>query len=513
VLGVGFCFDARCTDGISNGDETSVDCGGPSCEQCDGSSIDELFCEVEEDCETFSCIELNPSVGKVCVQPTCSDGFWNASESDVDCGVGTCKLCGVQQECNLDVDCDVGLTCQGFCSAGDRCTPRVCVPGNCTNGIQDGEETRIDCGGDECGQCPPLVRINDHRIISYTAIDLPPFSLGDVSAKPVLDHLVLGQSGGLLLGGTFNVPAPAEYDPPSASIYPIVRSTGFSGGCYTGGFTDHGYVGGFQIQGGPGTRMCGMPKVVNNDPADPNFTLDGDADADLPAGYDITLDVDLNVPDPNQDSDSDGIPDMNEPGYVPPPLDPFWSNPVDAFMRVRTTGGAFSFVVPAPDVPTTATEMAFAQMEAVGQKAVLCHVPGTHYWPGGYNPLWDIDPEYSLDISLQDFNGRVSHASARATNIRMVAEAYGQLNGQLYVPGAPFYFVGDVTVTLRNGRFSTRLVLPTRADLVVEQLQTVRMSLARPVTMVQSLGDVARGLGYPKAWATLQLNAAELSVP
>jgi hypothetical protein len=511
----GICSDPRCSDGVSNGDETSVDCGGPSCKQCDGSNIDEIFCAVGDDCESFSCIELNPSVGRVCAQATCSDGVWNGSESDVDCGEGMCQLCGVQQQCNDDNDCDVGLTCKGFCEVGDHCTPRVCVPGGCDNGIKDGEETLTDCGGTQCGECPEMYRINNHRILSYTAIDLPALDLGTVSATPVLEQLVTGQAGGLLLAGTFNVPTPPEPMLPSASIYPIVRSTGFSGTCYTGGFTDHGYQGGFQINGGAGARMCGNPKVVNNGgtAASPTFTLSTTTDVDLPVGYDITLNVDLNVPDPNQDLDGNGIPDMNEPGYVPPPLDPYWSNPIDPIVRVRTNGGAFSFVVPAPDVPTTSGEMLLAQMEAVGQKAVLCNVPGTHYWPGGYNPLWDIDPEYSLDISLQDFHGDVSHASAYVTNIRMVAEAYAVLDKQAYVTGAPFYMTADVKVTLPNGTFSTRLILGTRADILLERLETVQMSLGSPVTMVQSLGDSARSLGYPKAWATLHLTAADLSVP
>ncbi len=49
-----------CTDGIQNGDETGVDCGG-SCPPCDG--------------------------------PTCTDGIQNGDETGVDCG-GSCPPCG-----------------------------------------------------------------------------------------------------------------------------------------------------------------------------------------------------------------------------------------------------------------------------------------------------------------------------------------------------------------------------------------------------------------------------------
>ena len=75
--------EATCTDGIQNGDETGVDCGG-SCAAC----------------------------------PTCNDGIQNGDETDIDCG-GSCDPCPT-----------------------------------CTDGIQNGDETGIDCGGscDPCNQ-------------------------------------------------------------------------------------------------------------------------------------------------------------------------------------------------------------------------------------------------------------------------------------------------------------------------------------------------------------------------
>lgn len=503
------CFDARCSDGVKNGDETAVDCGGPSCDWCDGSSLDELYCLVDEDCESNICIDFGDD--RVCGAPGCPDGRWNGLESALDCGQGTCQLCALQQECNHNDDCDSGLVCKGFCEVED-CTPRVCVAASCDNGVKDGQETWIDCGGPSCGECPSAFRINNHRIIFYTAIDLPTLTFGGVSAKPVLDQLVTGQAGGLMLTGEFDVPSPPEPVPVSASVFPIVRSMGFSGGCYDGGFADHGYQGGFQIKGGSGATMCPEYPTITNDTLGV-FSMSAPSDVDLPVGYDLTLDVDLNVPNPNLDSDQNGIPDVDEPGYVPPPLDPFWAAPYDPIVLVHTTGGALTFTVPAPDVPTSWDEVYLSQMEAVGQKAVLCHVPGGHYWPGGYNPLWDIDPEYDLVISLKDARGRVSQVRTRATNLQIVAEAYTELGTSAYVTGAPLYVVGDVSLQTRSGTLQTRLVFGARADLRLERLQTVQMSLARPVRMVHSLGTLARGLGYPQAWATFTLNAADLSVP
>lgn len=52
-----------CSDGIQNGDETGVDCGGTSCPPC-------------------------------MTMPTCSDGIQNGDETGVDCGGSVCMPCG-----------------------------------------------------------------------------------------------------------------------------------------------------------------------------------------------------------------------------------------------------------------------------------------------------------------------------------------------------------------------------------------------------------------------------------
>lgn len=120
-----------CGDGVLNGDETDVDCGGPSCSACgDGSS-----CSVDGDCSSGVCN------GGVCQAAGCSDGVLNGDESDVDCG-GSCPACSPGQSCNVGGDCDTGI-----CSSG------VCVLPPCANGVMDGNETDVDCGGDACPAC------------------------------------------------------------------------------------------------------------------------------------------------------------------------------------------------------------------------------------------------------------------------------------------------------------------------------------------------------------------------
>ncbi len=64
--------DPTCDDGMMNGDETGVDCGG-SCEPC----------------------ETEPT-------PTCDDGMMNGDETGIDCG-GSCDPCDVEPPVGDDV--------------------------------------------------------------------------------------------------------------------------------------------------------------------------------------------------------------------------------------------------------------------------------------------------------------------------------------------------------------------------------------------------------------------------
>jgi hypothetical protein len=55
--------------------------------------------------------------------PTCTDGVKNGSESDVDCG-GTCPACGTDKSCSLPADCTSGVCTGGKCAA-PSCTDAV----------------------------------------------------------------------------------------------------------------------------------------------------------------------------------------------------------------------------------------------------------------------------------------------------------------------------------------------------------------------------------------------------
>jgi len=73
--------------------------------------------------------------------PTCDDGVQNGEETDIDCG-GTCISCGTGKTCNTNEDC-----------SNKYCYNSKCRKPTCDDGIQNQNEIRIDCGG-ECAPCP-----------------------------------------------------------------------------------------------------------------------------------------------------------------------------------------------------------------------------------------------------------------------------------------------------------------------------------------------------------------------
>ncbi len=69
----------------------------------------------DEPCDDGNQIDLD-GCSNTCTLPTCSDGLRNGDESDVDCG-GACPQCGDAGKCNQNSDCTTGLcdrTCVGL---------------------------------------------------------------------------------------------------------------------------------------------------------------------------------------------------------------------------------------------------------------------------------------------------------------------------------------------------------------------------------------------------------------
>ena len=106
----GSCAEPTCDDGVLNGSESDVDCGG-DCGPCD----DGAACLGPDDCVSDVC------AAGTCAEPTCEDGVLNGDETDTDCG-GSCGGCDLGATCNTGADC----TARG-CNDGTCYWPRSCL--------------------------------------------------------------------------------------------------------------------------------------------------------------------------------------------------------------------------------------------------------------------------------------------------------------------------------------------------------------------------------------------------
>jgi hypothetical protein len=80
----------------------------------------------------------------VCVPASCTNQVQDGSETDVDCGGHRCGPCGVGDTCQEGSDC-TSKVCSG--------SPKVCQPPTCDDGVKNAQETAQDCGGPQCPDC------------------------------------------------------------------------------------------------------------------------------------------------------------------------------------------------------------------------------------------------------------------------------------------------------------------------------------------------------------------------
>lgn len=98
---------ASCADGVRNGTETDVDCGGDACDPCALGST----CDAETDCASNLCR------ARRCVSPaSCEDGVRNNGETAIDCGGPECNPCKDGQACDRSSDCESLLCSAGSCA-------------------------------------------------------------------------------------------------------------------------------------------------------------------------------------------------------------------------------------------------------------------------------------------------------------------------------------------------------------------------------------------------------------
>ena len=134
VCGVGVCQVPSFTDGVKNGKETGLDCGGPTkdapkCAPGQG-------CLDVNDCDKVRC----DLVQKKCLDPTHDDEIKNLDETDADCGgpTATVARCATGKMCVATNDC-ANVLCNAM--------TKVCDPPTKVDGLKNGTETDVDCGG------------------------------------------------------------------------------------------------------------------------------------------------------------------------------------------------------------------------------------------------------------------------------------------------------------------------------------------------------------------------------
>jgi hypothetical protein len=123
------CFDQNCADGFVSGDETDVDCGG-SCPKCPDGAV----CLLPQDCQDENCLDgiceyFCCNADATCLRPfdcrteycvegicesSCFDGVINGDETDLDCG-GDCLGCPDGDACLVPEDCLTGYCFGGIC--------------------------------------------------------------------------------------------------------------------------------------------------------------------------------------------------------------------------------------------------------------------------------------------------------------------------------------------------------------------------------------------------------------
>jgi hypothetical protein len=101
----GFCLPSQCENGVRDGGEVDVDCGGRDCTPCvpGHSCISNGDC-LSGICDCGLCLEAGDSAA---CDAACDDGVLNLDETGIDCG-GVCPPCEAGQRCLVDPDCRSG---------------------------------------------------------------------------------------------------------------------------------------------------------------------------------------------------------------------------------------------------------------------------------------------------------------------------------------------------------------------------------------------------------------------
>jgi len=102
-------------------------------------------CDVRQHCgSNTDCLDTLFCKNGRCAEPSCSDNVQNGDETGIDCG-GSCAIDGFT--CEDGLGCTVSRDC-----TGEFCANQVCSD-HCISSKREADETDVDCGGKQCSPC------------------------------------------------------------------------------------------------------------------------------------------------------------------------------------------------------------------------------------------------------------------------------------------------------------------------------------------------------------------------
>jgi Pregnancy-associated plasma protein-A len=220
-----------CDDGIQNGDETGVDCGGDLCDPCYESCDDisdisayvvcdvgmkqKLFlCPNSADNGSFIAYEI-PGIGLVqtgnfYVSSCWSPYNWQAADEKLmpgdiviirfENGCDTTLIIDFTESCDPDADVP-GCTDPEAHNYNANATVDDGSCETCDDGVQNGDETGVDCGGALCDPCP-VYGCTDSSAHNYN----PDATADDGSCETCSDGVQNGDEEGIDCGGVLCEP-------------------------------------------------------------------------------------------------------------------------------------------------------------------------------------------------------------------------------------------------------------------------------------------------------------------
>ena len=206
----------------------------------------------------------------------CHDGVQDDDETDVDCG-GSCPACWFGQHCATNEDCSATAPACNTRLGGCACDAitMTCVADGCVDHKKDGAETGVDCGGGKCPQCATGEGCSVDYDCSTQACDAVSSTC---VADPCSDHRQDGWEtavdcgGGLCPGCALGVACGDSWDCASGFCDGVTRT------CVSDGCTDHA------LDGQETDTDCGGPVCAARCPENDFCDTDSDCEPGLTCG-------------------------------------------------------------------------------------------------------------------------------------------------------------------------------------------------------------------------------------